>query len=70
MNILFTELEETMVAEPTGPKEVTKTDKDEVMTMTVSIFEETIYNKQSKQLILDEEILKVSIRHIYYILCW
>ena len=49
MIILFDEQEELIVSEPTGLKEVTKTDKDGVKTTIVSRFEEAIYNKQIKQ---------------------
>ena len=67
MNILFAEQEEPMVLEPTGPKEVTKADKDEVTTTKVSIFKEKIYNKNIKQWIWDEKSLNASIQSIYYV---
>ena len=49
MSILFDEQEELIVSEPTGLKEVTKTDKDGVTTTIVSRFKKTIYNKRIKQ---------------------
>ena len=67
MNILFAELEEPMVAETMVPKEVITTDKDELITTTVSRFKETIYNKQIKKWTRYEKTLKASIQSIYYV---
>ena len=57
LNQLFTELKEPSVDEPPGPKEVEMKDKtgkimideDGEVIMTISKFEETIYNERIKQ---------------------
>ena len=77
LNRLFIRLEEPMVEEPPGKKEVEKRDKTGKLSLddegeditTISKFEETIYNERIKQWIRDEESIKVTIRS-QYIIAW
>ena len=67
MTALFTSLEEPRVKELKEPEETRTTNEDGSTKITISKFEETIYNERIKQWIRDEKSLKASIRSMYNI---